>query len=116
MLVNLGHNYVFALVVMALFGATMSGDAPSIYSLVARQFSSSAGVAFGLVQAMGAVGSTAGPWMIGALGEHYGLTRAIWFGPVFLFFLSAISFSWEFIDRAHARRLGLTQSRPSFLV
>ena len=98
-LVNLGSNYILALIVMAGFGVVMSGDAPSIYSLVARHFAADSGVAFALVQAMGALGSTSGPWLIGWLGESYGLRKAIWFGPLFLLALAVLTLSWEFIER-----------------
>jgi MFS family permease len=102
-LVIVVHNYLLGLVVMGWFGVMMSGDAPSIYSLVAKQFASQAGVAFALVQAFGAIGATAGPWLTGWLGEQYGLQRAIWFGPGFLFTLAAATLTWEFVDRARGR-------------
>jgi fucose permease len=112
-LVIVGNSYLLAMVVMGCFGMFMSGDAPSIHSLVAKQFASSAGVAFALVQAMGAVGSTIGPWMIGALGERYGLHRAIWFGPMFLFSLAVTTFYWEFFDRMKERRALESQARTA---
>lgn len=102
-----GHNYTLALAIICCFGVMMSGDAPSVYSLVARQFAASAGVAFALVQAMGAAGSTTGPWLIGWLGEKYGLHRAIWVGPAFLLTLSLTSLAWELLDRLRARRAAL---------
>jgi MFS family permease len=98
-LVDLGNSYMLALILMAAFGVVMSGDAPSIYSLVARHFAADSGVAFALVQAMGAVGSTTGPWLIGWLGESYGLRKAIWFGPLFLLALALMTLSWEFVER-----------------
>jgi fucose permease len=101
-LVNLCNNYILALILMVAFGAIMSGDAPSINSLVAKQFAAESGVAFGLLQAIGAVGSTSGPWLIGRLGESYGLQRAIWFGPLFLLALALMTASWELIDRRKA--------------
>jgi fucose permease len=100
----LGESYAVALIAMICFGIAMSGDAPSIYSLVAKQFAISAGVAFAAVQAMGAVGSTMGPWLTGWLGEHYGLDRAIWFGPVFLSALAVAAFAWETVHRIQRRR------------
>jgi len=109
-MVNLNHNYVLAIALMFFFGTIMSGDAPSIYSFAAKQFSADAEVAFAVLQGVGAVGATVGPWMIGELGEHFGLDKAIWVGPAFLFSLSAISFSWEITDRAQARRAHLPRS------
>jgi MFS family permease len=109
-LVIAGHSYLVALVVMCCFGMMMSGDAPSIYSLVARQFATSAGLAFALVQTMGAAGSSAGPWLTGWLGEIYGLQRAIWFGPLFLFSLAIMSLGWETIDRLGERRATAAQA------
>jgi MFS family permease len=104
-LVILGHSYVLALAVMCCFGMLMSGDAPSIHSFVARQFASSAALAFSAVQTMGALGSSAGPWFTGWLGETYGLHRAIWFGPLFLCSLCVMSFGWEIADRLRERRV-----------
>jgi MFS family permease len=98
-LVDLGGNYILTLILMAGFGVVMSGDAPSIYSLVGRHFARDSGVAFALVQAMGAVGSTTGPWLIGWLGEHYGLRTAVWFGPFFLLALAIMTLTWEFVER-----------------
>jgi len=102
--IALGESYAVALIAMICFGIVTSGDAPSIYSLVARQFAISAGVAFAAVQAMGAVGSTMGPWLTGWLGERYGLDRAIWFGPVFLSALAVAAFAWEIVHRMQRRR------------
>jgi fucose permease len=100
----LGDNYTLALIAMICFGMVTSGDAPSIYSLLAKQFAISAGVAFAALQAMGAIGSTMGPWLTGWLGEQYGLERAIWFGPAFLSALAVASFAWELVDRVQRRR------------
>jgi CP family cyanate transporter-like MFS transporter len=103
-LVVVGYSYTLALVVMCGFGMLMSGDAPSIHSFVARQFASSAALAFAAVQTMGALGSSAGPWFTGWLGETYGLHRAIWFGPLFLSSLCVMSFGWELVDRLREGR------------
>jgi len=47
---------------------------------------------------MSAIGSIISPWLVGVMGEHYGLSRAIWLGPLFLFLLAVISITWEMCD------------------
>ena len=99
----LGTNYNVAVVLIGVEGFMMSGDAPSISSLTSRESPAFEGEAFAFVQAVSAVGSVIAPWLVGAMGERYGLGRAVWLGPLFLFSLALISISWEMYERLQTR-------------
>ena len=107
-------NRIAAVLLMALFGAFLSAQAPSVYSLATLKFSERAVVAVPLVDAIGNLGGFPGPMVLGILADRLGsLEGAIWVAPALGSLLPLIAFGWELGDRLSARGPRVAPAPPS---
>ncbi len=96
-------GYVSGLVMFALAGVLISGNGPCINSYTGLRFSGYIATAFAVMNGFGSIGSAAGPYLVGLLGDRFGLETGIWFLPIFGLGLSAFAFVWRASDVRRAR-------------
>jgi cyanate permease len=84
----------------ALAGALVSGNGPSISSYTGLRFAGQSATAFALMNGIGSIGAAVGPYLIGLIGEKFGLLKAIWLMPVFALTLAVFALGWYVKDRA----------------
>jgi fucose permease len=94
-------GYWTGLLAFAIAGAFVSGVGPATNALTGRHFPEHAATAFALMNGFGNVGAAAGPYLIGAIGQRFGLERGIWLMPLFSLALALLSFGW-FLRRREA--------------
>ena len=77
-----------------LAGIFVSGNGPSLSSYVGMRFSSQLATAYALYGGFNAVGAAVGPYLIGAVGNRYGVEVSIWLGPLFSLSLAILAMGW----------------------
>lgn len=96
----LSPGYLFGLAMFAMAGVFVSGNGPSLNSYVGMRFPSQLTMAYALFGGFSAIGAAVGPYLIGAVGNLFGLETSIWFGPVASLSLAVIALLWLLRERA----------------
>lgn len=104
----LSPAYLFGLAMFALAGVFVSGNGPSLSSYVGMRFPSQLTMAYALYGGFSAVGAAVGPYLIGAVGNSFGLETSIWFGPVASLSLAVVSLLWFMRERSGAPAKAMT--------
>jgi hypothetical protein len=64
------------------------------------RFPSQLTMAYALYGGFSAIGAAVGPYLIGAVGNLFGLETSIWFGPVASLSLALVALLWFLRERA----------------
>jgi fucose permease len=59
-------------------------------------------MAYALFNGFNAVGAAVSPYLIGTMGDRYGVEISIWLGPVFSLSLSVLAIIWFLREKARA--------------
>lgn len=93
-------NYLWGVAMFTLAGTCVSGNGPSLSSYVGMRFPSHLATAYALFGGFNAVGAAVGPYLIGVIGNRYGVEVSIWLGPLFSLSLSILAISWFVHERS----------------
>lgn len=104
-------GYAWGLAMFAVAGMFISGDGPSVNSYLGLRFAGQSATAFAVMNGMGNLGAAAGPYLVGSIGNRFGLETGIWFLPAFSFGLSLLAFTWSRVEKRRAA--GSAAPRPS---
>ncbi len=111
-------SYLWGLLLFFCAGAFVSGNGPSLNSYVGASFQGEkSGTAFALFIGISSIGAALGPYIIGVIGNRFGVETGIWFMPVLALAIPAFAFGWLWRERSRAGRqslqAGLVRSRDS---
>jgi fucose permease len=96
----LSPGYLSGLVIFMLAGVFVSGNGPSLNSYVGMRFPSQLMMAYALFGGFNGIGAAVGPYLIGAVGNSFGLETSIWFGPVASLSLALFALLWFLRERS----------------
>ena len=95
-------TYLWGVAMFTVSGMFVSGNGPSLSSYIGLRFSSHLAMAYALFNGFNAVGAAVSPYLIGTMGDRYGVELSIWLGPVFSLSLSVLAIIWFLREKARA--------------
>ena len=93
-------SYLWGLVFMFVAGIFVSGNGPSINSILGMRFQAYAKTAYAVMCGLSYIGGVLGPYLIGYLGSEHGLEQSMWIGPLLSLALSGIALLWFSRDKS----------------
>jgi fucose permease len=97
-------SYHNGLLLFAVAGAFSSATGPSLNSLVGSRFVGRTAMAFALFAGINCVGAAGGAYIIGIVGNRFGVEKSIWFVPFFCISLAVIASAWCLQNRVRQSR------------
>ena len=95
-------SYAAGMLMFILAGIFVSSIGPSLNSYLGGKFPERAPTAFSLFAGLSNVGAAIGPFLIGKIGNRFGVEKAILFGPAFSAVLSGLALVWFLRERMYA--------------
>ena len=100
----LSPSYLAGAIMFTLSGVFVSAIGPSLNSYLGGKFVHCPATAFSLFTGLGGVGAAVGPFLIGTIGNQFGVEKGILSAPCFSALLSATALFWFIRETRHTRK------------
>jgi MFS family permease len=101
----LSPSYFLGAIMFTLAGVFVSAIGPSLNSYLGGKFSNCMATAFSLFAGLGNVGAAAGPFLIGTIGNRFGVQTGILCAPLFTALLSAAALLWFMREQRSTKKM-----------